>query len=180
MVNLLLSVTFACGVAIAGLHVVNRRFIAPMYDVVLNLAAFLAAVASSVLLGHVLPAVFAALAVLAWLILAVRTVRARRAGHKLEVTAGRLVAVDTRPSKADGRTGLRFLFRAVHPLTAADVAAIRLQEDEASEHRFVTCQEARKLLRPAIARRVDAAWDAAHCVYLEDGGPAAGVDQPAG
>ena len=76
MVNLLLSVTFACGVAIAGLHVVNRRFIAPMYDVVLNLAAFLAAVASSVLLGHVLPAVFAALAVLAWLTLAVRTVRA--------------------------------------------------------------------------------------------------------
>lgn len=180
MVNLLLSVTFACGVAIAGLHVVNRRFIAPMYDVVLNLAAFLAAVASSVLLGHVLPAVFAALAVLAWLILAVRTVRARRAGHKLEVTAGRLVAVDTRPSKADGRTGLRFLFRAVHPLTAADVAAIGLQEDEASEHRFVTRQEARKLLRPAIARRVDAAWDAAHCVYLEDGRPAAGVDQPAG
>ena len=69
----------------------------------------------------------------------------------LEVTAGRLVAVDTRPSKADGRTGLRFLFRAVHPLTAADVAAIGLQEDEASEHRFVTRQEARKLLRPAIA-----------------------------
>ena len=98
----------------------------------------------------------------------------------LEVTAGRLVAVDTRPSKADGRTGLRFLFRAVHPLTAADVAAIGLQEDEASEHSFVTCQEARKLLRPAIARRVDAAWDAAHCVYLEDGRPAAGVDQPAG
>ena len=46
----------------------------------------------------------------------------------LEVTAGRLVAVDTRPSKADGRIGLRFLFRAVHPLTAADVAAIGLQE----------------------------------------------------
>ena len=58
--------TFACGVAIAGLHVVNRRFITPMYDVVLNLAAFLAAVASSVLLGHVLPAVFAALADNGW------------------------------------------------------------------------------------------------------------------
>ena len=27
---------------------------------------------------------------------------------------------------------------------------------------------------------LDAAWDAAHCVYLEDGRPAAGVDQPAG
>ena len=78
--------TFACGVAIAGLHVVNRRFIAPMYDVVLNLAAFLAAVASSVLLGHVLPAVFAALAVLAWLILAVRTVRALSLIHISEPT----------------------------------------------------------------------------------------------
>lgn len=82
VVNLLLSVTFACGVAIAGLHVVNRRFIAPVYDVVLSLTAFLAAVASSVLLGHVLPAVFAGLAALAWLILAVRTVRARRAGYE--------------------------------------------------------------------------------------------------
>ena len=74
----------------------------------------------------------------------------------LEVTAGRLVAVDTRPSKADGRIGLRFLFRADAALTRADVAAIRLQADEISAHRFVTRAEARTLLRPAVGRRVDA------------------------
>lgn len=95
----------------------------------------------------------------------------------LDVTAGRLVAVDTRPSKTDGRLGLRFLFRAAAPLTPDDVAAIRLQESEASEHRFVTRKQARKLLRPAISRRVEAAWDAAHCVYLEDGRPVPGVGE---
>lgn len=63
------------------------------------------------------------------------------------------------------------------PLTADDVAAIRLQESEASEHRFVTRKQVRKLLRPAISRRVDAAWDAAHCVYLEDGRPVPGVGE---
>lgn len=95
----------------------------------------------------------------------------------LEVTAGRLVAVDTRPSKADGRLGLRFLFRAAAPLSPDDVAAIRLQEDETSEHRFVTRKQAQKLLRSAIARRVDAARDAPHCVYLENGRPVAGVGE---
>ena len=38
--SLLLSVTFACGVLIAVAHVLNRRFIAPGYDVVANLTAF--------------------------------------------------------------------------------------------------------------------------------------------
>ncbi|MCW2813038.1 MAG: hypothetical protein JWN84_493, partial [Nocardioides sp.] len=33
VVSLLLSVTFGCGVLIAAAHVVNRRFIAPVYDV---------------------------------------------------------------------------------------------------------------------------------------------------
>ena len=40
MVSFLLSVTFACGVFIAVAHVVNQRFIAPVYDVAANLAAF--------------------------------------------------------------------------------------------------------------------------------------------
>ena len=40
MVSFLLSVTFACGLVIAVAHVINRRFIAPVYDVILNLAAF--------------------------------------------------------------------------------------------------------------------------------------------
>ena len=36
VVSFLLSVTFACGLLIAGAHVLNRRFIAPVYDVVAN------------------------------------------------------------------------------------------------------------------------------------------------
>lgn len=80
VVNLLLSITFACGLVIAAMHVANRRFLAPVYDVVLNLVAFLAAVASSVLMRHWLPAVLSGLAVGAWLHLALRTARAHRDG----------------------------------------------------------------------------------------------------
>ena len=77
MVSLLLSVTFACGLVIAVAHVVNRAFIAPVYDVVANLIAFGCAVAASLLLGHWIPAVLSSVAVLCWLILARRTVRAK-------------------------------------------------------------------------------------------------------
>lgn len=79
MVSLLLSVTFACGVVIAVSHVINQRFIAPVYDVVLNLMAFGCAVAASLLLGHGIPALLSALAILCWLVLARRTLLARRA-----------------------------------------------------------------------------------------------------
>jgi len=81
MVNLLLSVTFACGVLIAVAHVVNHRFIAPVYDVILNLVAFCSSAAASALLHHVVPAVLSGLAVVCWLVLARRTalhLRARR------------------------------------------------------------------------------------------------------
>ena len=80
MVSLLLSVTFACGVVIAVSHVINKRFIAPVYDVVLNLTAFGCAVAASLLLGHGVPALLSALAILCWLLLARRTLLARRRG----------------------------------------------------------------------------------------------------
>jgi len=86
VVSFLLSVTFACGVFIAVAHVVNRRFIAPVYDVVANLAAFGCAVAASVLLGHAIPAVFAGLAIVCWLVLARRTaldLSERRAARSL-------------------------------------------------------------------------------------------------
>lgn len=73
MVNLLLSVTFACGVLIAMAHVVNTKFIAPVYDVVLNLVAFCSSVVASSLLHHVLPAALSGLAVLCWIVLARRT-----------------------------------------------------------------------------------------------------------
>lgn len=78
MVSVLLSVTFACGVVIAVSHVINRRFVAPVYDVLANLTAFGCAVAASLLLGHWEPAVFSSIAILCWLLLARRTVLALR------------------------------------------------------------------------------------------------------
>lgn len=78
MVELLLAVTFACGLVVAVAHVVNSRFIAPVYDVVANLTGFVCAVAASTLLHHWIPALLAALAVCCWLVLAVRTLQAVR------------------------------------------------------------------------------------------------------
>lgn len=80
MTGVLLSVTFSCGLLIAAAHVANRSFIAPQYDVVLNLIAFISAVATSVLLGHWAAAALSALAVVCWLWLARRTIRHVRGG----------------------------------------------------------------------------------------------------
>lgn len=87
MVNLLLSVTFACGVLIAMAHVVNTKFIAPVYDVILNLVAFSSSVAASVLLHHVVPALLSGLAVLCWLVLARRTYLFHRGPAPADATA---------------------------------------------------------------------------------------------
>jgi hypothetical protein len=78
VVSLLLSVTFGCGVLIAAAHVVNRRFIAPVYDVAANLTAFACAAAASSLLGHWVSAVLSVTAILCWLVLARRTWLCRR------------------------------------------------------------------------------------------------------
>ena len=80
MVSLLLSITFACGLFIAVAHVLNKRFIAPIYDVVANLAAFASATGASVLLDHWLPALLSTGAIGCWLVLARRTYEARKAG----------------------------------------------------------------------------------------------------
>lgn len=80
MVEILLSVTFGCGVLIAGSHVANRRFIAPVYDVALNLIAFCSAATASAILDHWLSAALAVLAVACWLWLARRTYLALRTG----------------------------------------------------------------------------------------------------
>ena len=79
--SFLLSVTFACGLVIAVAHLLNKRFVAPAYDVVANLTAFGCAVAASVLLGHWAPAVLSSVAIVCWLVLARRTVLARRQRH---------------------------------------------------------------------------------------------------
>jgi hypothetical protein len=78
VVSALLSITFACGVVIAVAHVLNKNFIAPVYDVVANLTAFSCAVAASLLLGHWAPAALSAVAIACWLWLARRTFLARR------------------------------------------------------------------------------------------------------
>jgi len=91
MVSFLLSVTFACGLLIAVAHVLNRRFIAPVYDVAANLTAFGGAVAASLLLGHWIPALLSAIAIVCWLVLARRTILARRVEFATNrVPAGRL------------------------------------------------------------------------------------------
>jgi hypothetical protein len=82
MVEALLSVTFACGLFIAFAHVVNLRFIAPVYDVVANLVAFASATAASVLLGHWVPAGLSAAAIGCWLVLGHRTYRDRRSARQ--------------------------------------------------------------------------------------------------
>lgn len=74
VVSFLLSVTFACGLVIAVAHVLNKRFVAPAYDVVANLTAFGCAVATSLLLDHWIPALLSAIAILCWLLLARRTI----------------------------------------------------------------------------------------------------------
>ena len=38
VVSFLLSVTFTCGLVIAVAHVLNKSFIAPVYDVIANLS----------------------------------------------------------------------------------------------------------------------------------------------
>lgn len=87
---MLLSVTFGCGVVIAVAHVANRLFVAPTYDVVANLVAFVSSTAASTLLGHVVPATLSAVAVLCWLVLARRTWRAdphrRRQGMRAQAS----------------------------------------------------------------------------------------------
>ena len=77
MLTVLLSASFACGLFIAVAHVLNRKFIAPLYDVAANLTAFVCATAASLLLGNWLPAVLSAGAIACWLLLARRTIEAR-------------------------------------------------------------------------------------------------------
>lgn len=78
VVSVLLSITFACGLLIAVAHVLNTGFVAPVYDVLANLTAFGSAVAASALLGHWAPALLSSIAIVCWLVLARRTLLARR------------------------------------------------------------------------------------------------------
>ena len=70
--------------------------------------------------------------------------------------------------------GLRFLFDCGR-LTPEQVDSIVLQQEEITRYRFVDMATAITKLRPAVARRVEAATNASTCVYLENGRPVDGV-----
>ncbi len=88
----------------------------------------------------------------------------------LDVTRGSLVAVDfLRPRRTDAG-GMRFLFDC-GVFEDDELAAIRLQEEELSEHRLAPSAVALELLSGPLRRRIGAALGTGpgECVYLEDG-----------
>jgi ADP-ribose pyrophosphatase YjhB (NUDIX family) len=92
----------------------------------------------------------------------------------LEVTRGRLVAMDFRRPKPGRAGGIRFLFDC-GPADDDLLAKIVLQAEEISEYRLAPVPEALGLLRGPIRRRVRAAVGSRRLVYLENGRPVAGV-----
>lgn len=96
----------------------------------------------------------------------------------LDVTAGRLAAIDTRPAKRGRKLGLRFLFDC-GTVSALQIAQIRLQEEEISRYCFAEQDTAAQLLRKAVRRRVLQAWGSPVTVYLENGRLVTGVSDGA-
>jgi 8-oxo-dGTP diphosphatase len=92
----------------------------------------------------------------------------------LDVARGRLVCVDFLHPRPNRPGGVRFLFDC-GTLPEAELAAIRLQEDEIDEHRFAVLADAAELLSGPLRRRVTAVLGAEGCLYLEDGRLVSGV-----
>ena len=88
----------------------------------------------------------------------------------IEVTRGRLAAMDFRRPRPGRPGGIRFLFDCGKVSDEA-LAGLTLQPEEISEARFVRLPEALTLLRVPIRRRVRAATRGRPLVYLEDGRP---------
>jgi len=88
----------------------------------------------------------------------------------LEVSRGRLAAMDFRRPRGGRPGGIRFLFDCGQ-LSDSVLAGLKLQAEEISESRLVPLPEALPLLRGPIRRRVQAATLSRALVYLEDGRP---------
>jgi 8-oxo-dGTP pyrophosphatase MutT (NUDIX family) len=88
----------------------------------------------------------------------------------LEVSRGRLAAMDFRRPREGRPGGIRFLFDCGQ-LSDSALAGLKLQAEEISESRLVPPPEALPLLRGPIRRRVRAATRGRALVYLEDGRP---------
>jgi 8-oxo-dGTP diphosphatase len=88
----------------------------------------------------------------------------------IEVSHGRLAAMDFRRPRPDRPGGIRFLFDCGQVSDVA-LAGLKLQPEEISESRLVPLPDALALLRGPIRRRVQAATQGQGVVYLEDGHP---------
>ena len=88
----------------------------------------------------------------------------------LEVSHGRLAAMDFRRPREGRPGGVRFLFDCGQ-LSDKALASLKLQLEEISESRLVPLPEALTLLRGPIRRRVRAATRGRVLAYLEDGRP---------
>ncbi len=86
----------------------------------------------------------------------------------LEVSRGRLAAMDFRPAKPGRLAGIRYLFDCGQAGDDA-LANMKLQPEEISDSRLVSLTEAFTLLRGPISRRVESAIQGHF--YLENGQP---------
>jgi 8-oxo-dGTP diphosphatase len=92
----------------------------------------------------------------------------------IDVTSGRLAAMDFRRPRPGRPGGIRFLFDCGQVSDKA-LADLVLQPEEVSESRLAPLPDALVLLRGPIRRRVRAAMRSGQLVYLEDGRPVSGV-----
>ena len=88
----------------------------------------------------------------------------------IEVSRGRLAAMDFRRPRPGRPGGIRFLFDCGQVSEEA-LSGLKLQPEEISESRLVPLPDAFTLLRGPIRRRVKAATQGRAPVYLEDGRP---------
>ncbi len=86
----------------------------------------------------------------------------------LHVERARLACVDFLDAKPTRPGGVRFLFDC-GAFTDADLAGIRVDGVEITEHRFAELEAALQLLSAPLRRRVSAVHRKKYCVYLERG-----------
>jgi len=96
----------------------------------------------------------------------------------IDLTRGRLAAMDFRRPRPGRPGGIRFLFDCGRVSDGA-LAGIVVQPEEISEYRLAALPDALGLLRGPIRRRVRAAARGRRPVYLEDGRPVHGVGRRA-
>jgi 8-oxo-dGTP pyrophosphatase MutT (NUDIX family) len=95
----------------------------------------------------------------------------------IDLTRGRLAAMDFRRPRPGRPGGIRFLFDCGQ-VSDTVLAGIVVQPEEISEYRFARLPTALGLLRGPIRRRVRAATHGLRPVYLEDGRLVPGFDGP--